>query len=127
MKDQRAAYRELQSLGLSGRTITCLLARDIQSPEQLAALTEWDLTVMPGIGPKAFDELKNHVQRNAPTPADTYERPRQVSVIFKPQTLAALDNWASENGLTSRSDAVRSLVDRALETSASGLHRRRSG
>jgi metal-responsive CopG/Arc/MetJ family transcriptional regulator len=60
-----------------------------------------------------FDELRKYVQKDAPA-VEAYDRQRQISIVFNPQMLSAIDSWSSKNSITSRAEAVRRLIDAAL-------------
>jgi hypothetical protein len=114
MGNYQTAEREFRSLGLDTRTINILVGRNIHSLSELAELTEWDLSVMPGIGPKAFSQLKNYVQKNVPT-SEIHSRSRAMSIVFNPACLTEIDAWGRENGIISRAAIVRHLVELGLK------------
>jgi hypothetical protein len=114
MSDYRTAEKEFRPLGLDSRTINALAARGINSLRDLAFLTERDISVIPGIGPKAFSQLKIYVQMKAPV-LEIHDRPKVVSTIFDARSLIAIDSWAHENKSSSRADAIRRLVELGLK------------
>jgi len=107
-KKHPAAYREFRSLGLSIRIAKILVDSDVLSIRELAKLSEWDLTLLPGIGPKGFSLLRKYVRKNPKI--ETKRKARIVVTIFSPDQLMAIDGWAEENKTLTRSDTVRCLV-----------------
>jgi hypothetical protein len=114
MSKYATAEAEFRPLGLSTRTINALVGADIYTLHELRMLTERDLSVMPGIGPKAFNQLRIYVRKHGPT-IEIHKRPRIVAAQFDPKSLTAIDAWALEQeGITSRPEAIRRLVERGL-------------
>ena len=119
MRPHRLAEAEFRPLGLSSRAINALWLQDICTLAEVGKLTEWDLSVMPGIGPKAISQLRVYLRRPGPA-MEIHDRPRIVSISFEPDVLTAIDAWALDNGVNgSRAEAVRRLVGLSLARSKS--------
>ena len=90
------------------------MSRGIYSLRDLSKITERELARMPGIGSQAINRLKLYLRKEEPT-VKIYALPRALTIIFKPSALTAIDAWASsQEGVSSRAEAIRRLVEIGL-------------
>lgn len=108
------ARNDLLRLKLNIRAINALIAGGVYSVNDLHALNESQLEQISGIGPKAVLALKQYLRKQHSDLTDANSR--LLSVRFADGALAAIDKWAlQQKGVLSRAEAVRRLVEIALE------------
>lgn len=116
MRSRDLAEAEFRPLGLDSRAINALWARDICTLRDLSKLTEWDISVIPGIGTKTKGQLRIYLRSTDAPAQEIHTRSRIVATRFEPDMLTEIDSWILEQGgHLARAEAVRRLVALALK------------
>ena len=119
MLNYKLAKAEFQPLGISSRSLNALISRNICSRIDLAQFTEDEIGRIPGIGAASLAKLKPYLRKELPSEAGHNEVARGVTVQFQPASINAIESWAKDQeGITSRAEAVRRLVDLGLRSAA---------
>jgi hypothetical protein len=117
MLNYKLARSEFQPLGISSRSLNALVARNICSRIDLARFTEDEIARIPGIGAASLAKLKPYLRKELLPEAGPSEVPRGVTVQFQPASINAIESWAKDQeGITSRAEAVRRLVELGLRS-----------
>jgi len=118
MSNYRTAEAQFFSLGLKRRTINALFARGICTLSDLEAITEDELIQIKGIGWQAVSQLKKYRDQSEPG-IESVDHFRTISAGFSDESIRAIDAWAlRQDGVNSRAQAVRLLVEKALVSEA---------
>jgi hypothetical protein len=117
MLNYKLARSEFQPLGISSRSLNALVSRNICTRNDLGQFTEHEIARIPGIGAASLAKLRAYLRKELPSEAGLDEAPRGVTVQFQPASIQAIESWAKDQeGITSRAEAVRRLVDLGLKS-----------
>ncbi|HKD46271.1 MAG TPA: DNA-directed RNA polymerase subunit alpha C-terminal domain-containing protein [Rhizomicrobium sp.] len=110
MPPQTELKNDFRKLGLDIRVVNALAAQGIFALADLAQITDREFASFRGVGPNTRKLLQDYLKKETPEAV----HPDAISLNLPSEFVRIIDEWSVNERVTSRSEAIRRLVEMAL-------------